>query len=720
MNVICDRCSTEYEFEEALVSTRGTTVKCTHCGHLFKVFRSEVSALSSSHSGTPMPGTCWTVRRIDGSSREWSTLAELMQAISQGRLTRDDEVSRTGKAWRRLGAVEELEPFFIEADRRGPSRLREAEQALAGANDYIDDKTAPQRPSASLAAKLSPETDADTELEPDTTVLDRGDAQPTQTLRLELSGLRPAPPSAADAAHGTPNSAVPAKSTGTERDEDEIKTQQRDLPRRRRLSSAYMVRPPLESPQPTVRPALANKVVAARGRSSSPPMAAARTPGPVTFPVRPRDHEGGRESWTVDPKPAPHKRGWLWLTAGGVTVAALGLFYVPPLASPQPAVTQAPTEDPGNQFLQRAEAGLASHRLDRFEDAKNDYIRLQAFREHDPVVLAALSRLHAIWAQELTFDLDAHQAQPDQDVERRSEWLMRANQARTLALQAKQYAEAARRILPDNPDIGLVLSDALRLVGDVPGARMAFNRSARAATGAEGLRVAALLAAAEAKNDLRAGRDLAAQAVAKDRQLLRTHLLLARCLVAANEADAARAQLQLVRIQAPDHPGARAVEELLTRPAEPVVRVETAPTKAPAPETASANPSADNLSHEAYISRAQSLLETGQITAAKRHFEQALFVRPNSNQAHTGLGYVALEKNRPQLAIEHFTAAMRSGNDDALIGLGDAYRRVGRNREALRAYQNYLSRKPNGDQVSIARAQVDRLGDELGLARKSP
>ncbi|MEY4581347.1 MAG: hypothetical protein RL701_6050, partial [Pseudomonadota bacterium] len=150
MNVICDRCSTEYEFEEALVSTRGTTVKCTHCGHLFKVFRSEVAA------SAPLPGTCWTVRRLDGSSREWSTLAELMQAIALGRLTRDDEVSRTGKAWRRLGAVEELESFFIEADRRGPSRLRESEHALVGAlasdGDYLDDKTAPQRPSANVGA----------------------------------------------------------------------------------------------------------------------------------------------------------------------------------------------------------------------------------------------------------------------------------------------------------------------------------------------------------------------------------------------------------------------------------------------------------------------------------------------------------------------------------------------------------------------------------------
>ncbi|NOU26329.1 MAG: hypothetical protein HOO96_00355, partial [Polyangiaceae bacterium] len=39
MDVQCDRCKTEYDFDDALVSTRGTTVKCTQCGHQFKVRR---------------------------------------------------------------------------------------------------------------------------------------------------------------------------------------------------------------------------------------------------------------------------------------------------------------------------------------------------------------------------------------------------------------------------------------------------------------------------------------------------------------------------------------------------------------------------------------------------------------------------------------------------------------------------------------------------------
>ena len=38
MDVRCGRCSTEYDFDDALVSERGTTVKCTNCGHQFKVY----------------------------------------------------------------------------------------------------------------------------------------------------------------------------------------------------------------------------------------------------------------------------------------------------------------------------------------------------------------------------------------------------------------------------------------------------------------------------------------------------------------------------------------------------------------------------------------------------------------------------------------------------------------------------------------------------------
>jgi predicted Zn finger-like uncharacterized protein len=77
MDVTCNRCNTEYEFEEALVSSRGTTVKCTHCGHLFKVQRVANVALAAEAKH-------WTIRRTDGHTHTLDTLCGLPQLIGDG------------------------------------------------------------------------------------------------------------------------------------------------------------------------------------------------------------------------------------------------------------------------------------------------------------------------------------------------------------------------------------------------------------------------------------------------------------------------------------------------------------------------------------------------------------------------------------------------------------------------------------------------------------
>lgn len=105
MDVTCDRCSTAYEFDDALVSERGTTVKCTNCGHQFKVRRPQPV-------GSPER---WLVRTIDGRELEFRALRELQAAIGQTLITRDDVLSRGGSRPRRLGSIAELEPFFAQA-----------------------------------------------------------------------------------------------------------------------------------------------------------------------------------------------------------------------------------------------------------------------------------------------------------------------------------------------------------------------------------------------------------------------------------------------------------------------------------------------------------------------------------------------------------------------------------------------------------------------------
>jgi len=116
MDVTCERCATEYEFDDALVSETGTSVRCTQCGHRFKVRRKDAA-------GAP---EVWIVRTIDGSALEFRALRDLKAAIGNGRVGRDDVLSRGAGRPRRLASIAELEPFFTPT----PSLLASTNQGL--------------------------------------------------------------------------------------------------------------------------------------------------------------------------------------------------------------------------------------------------------------------------------------------------------------------------------------------------------------------------------------------------------------------------------------------------------------------------------------------------------------------------------------------------------------------------------------------------------------
>src|ERR1041385_3755441 len=73
MDVRCSRCGTEYDFDDALVSERGTTVKCTNCGHQFKVY-------PGGGGGAPER---WIVRKASGRELVYTSLRDLQRAIAQ-------------------------------------------------------------------------------------------------------------------------------------------------------------------------------------------------------------------------------------------------------------------------------------------------------------------------------------------------------------------------------------------------------------------------------------------------------------------------------------------------------------------------------------------------------------------------------------------------------------------------------------------------------------
>jgi predicted Zn finger-like uncharacterized protein len=112
MDVQCERCKTEYEFDDALVSGRGTTVKCTNCGLQFKV-RPSLEARETER---------WVVRTAQGQELVFTSLRELQRAITTHEVGRGDTLSRGNAPPRTLGTIAELEPFFLARPPRPSDR----------------------------------------------------------------------------------------------------------------------------------------------------------------------------------------------------------------------------------------------------------------------------------------------------------------------------------------------------------------------------------------------------------------------------------------------------------------------------------------------------------------------------------------------------------------------------------------------------------------------
>jgi predicted Zn finger-like uncharacterized protein len=148
-------------------------------------------------------------------------------------------------------------------------------------------------------------------------------------------------------------------------------------------------------------------------------------------------------------------------------------------------------------------------------------------------------------------------------------------------------------------------------------------------------------------------------------------------------------------------------EELLDPP-EPEAPAE--PAAEPAPRLPPVAVEAEeDLSFDALIRRGERSLERGKMSAARKDFERALEQRPGAPEALTGLGYVALDQGSIGAAAEKFRTAAKASYADAYIGLGEAYRKLGRTEDALAAYERYLERWPGGSSASVARAQVSSL-----------
>ncbi len=121
------------------------------------------------------------------------------------------------------------------------------------------------------------------------------------------------------------------------------------------------------------------------------------------------------------------------------------------------------------------------------------------------------------------------------------------------------------------------------------------------------------------------------------------------------------------------------------------------------------------------VMSAQSSLGKGEVDAAGVLLEQALAEDSSMVDAHQMLGTIAMQKERFGEAGDHFAAALEVKDDHlaSLYGLANAYRRMGREEEALLGFKRLLQLHPGDSKAAVAAADLlnreDRRSEAIAV-----
>ncbi len=715
MDVVCDRCKTEYEFDDALVSERGTTVKCTNCQNQFKIYRPTTDSAEGARS--------WTLRRPDGTVIPFDSLAVLQKWILEGRVSRTDEIARGNEPWKALGAIAELDTFFSSAESRQNSA---APKPLATAtNPPAEPPSSPSRPSidpVSGATARFPASTPPTAPEPV--------RESAETL---LDPFRTAPA-------GTP---LPVARISTSKPTPVAAIEAREAPADEPHSPSS---PPVESREDPPR-----KPNPAPGRppdDEDPPVVA---PRPSARPFKElQDVRSDDLDEDYQPvRPLSGSRGVLIGVTLGVALAGGAVFgawraglFSGPVAPP---ATQGPPS-PNARQLDEARALVRQFTRRSLEDAYETLTRALALAPEDPTILAARGEALAVWGELLRSRADdlearARVAGADSAALRAEATLLRRESGERLERARTDAAAAARGLArlsgPSRSVAERGLADIARISGDVPAARAHLDAAKRSPTPETDL-VAALLerdagAEAQAVEGLRA-------VVARSGGEVRARLALARLLAAQGKTREARDELDAVLRTHADHEDARALQDALARNEPPMAARGAPPATTatdagpvaptpPAPRVAAATTSTEDAGgprphtdeeagprdYRRLVDEGDRYQTEGRNAQARERFRQALTLRPNGTEALTGMGYVALDQRELSTAASYFRQALGTNRryPEALIGLGETYASQGQYQQAVDIYNEYLQYFPSGPHANLARRQVEALQERL-------
>jgi predicted Zn finger-like uncharacterized protein len=512
MDVRCERCSTEYEFDDALVSGRGTTVKCTNCGHKFKIRRSDGDFSEDF----------WNVQTGDGRTLVFTSLRELQRAIQTNLVDRNDLLSRGGLKQKAIGQIPELAPFFDQRDQKrsvpppAVAPALSAAPAVPAASSRTRTSRPPPPPGAS-SPPLVPPPRQRMSTRPDFPPMSPEPSPPV----VERSAPPPAPAPVAEVAAA--RRSVAPTTERTERAERAEREAAPDTERIERIEPARQRQEHAEADRfPSAAPPVAEKpltrtqpildLVYVPKHTPAPPAFEASSPLPLpTEPVVRRmnvetrdsgDYSGdyadgvrGRSPSLPDgPGSLGRRRSVGGFIVAAVVVAGVGLIGAVwardhlggVLGGSRPPVVAADPRVVG--LLASGEKALGDGNL---ETAKESFDKASALAEKDPHVLLDVARLATIRADVPWLKSRLLAADATDDIRFTKDALAE------LSAAAKKAADEAIAAAPDDAAALRTKIDALRIAGDREGARALVAKVAPSASQPETAYVLAALDLAE-------------------------------------------------------------------------------------------------------------------------------------------------------------------------------------------------------------------------------
>lgn len=779
MDVRCEKCDTIYELEDSRVGDSGVDVQCTRCGHIFRARRrpplvtKEIAALRGATAQlsaiTPAPGAEPTVRDVPQRDRPWylrlrrtqevlrfHDLSLLRQWIIDKRVTRDDDVSRGGQSWRRLGSIVELEAFFYESEQAVATRLRTGQGAVPSGSPTSSPVSGvpalhePRRlrsntPGLGVGPPLSGPQPPSSRLLPDRqsipTIVGPGaarppeDGAPLQPLRLSSTGRTMRPRLSGESGgllvfHDEAPPSPPSQQTPAATPTDPP-LKDRLFPRTQEITPVELRAPVPPPAQQDEAPDL-SQWLEEEGREAIPSLdEVILRSDPVPRSLRDSQgqqvDEGAGKARAPAPRPADLdadeipaglvRPRTIFMAFAGATLTAALLFIghsvyqrvvgqgVPlgqafSLGSgPGAGAEAAPAAEtgPGAAALAEGLRHVAGDTDEEFRLAHDLFLRASGADERNARPLAALAELHGVWAHLLSSD--ARRADP-------AVRPLLLNEAGRHAEQARSYASQAQRQGRAEPEVNRALA-VVMIQSGVPREDIepALSRAVRPGPGQA---IDLDLAYARALLEVREGRMAEAQALLARAVSsapppgppLRVLMLLGEIAAQAGRLDEAERFFLRVRERRPGHKRAEEALRALRREAPGAIEVIDGGADAAAAGTATATGTA---------AAAASAADGGAAAAQ---------APPRDHGEQLRLAERLLDKGRAREAQRLYQQMLPAHDADPAVhvGLGLCAVETERFQAAVEHYQAALSRRADHPEALIGLAEAHKLRGSNDLA----